>query len=81
MTGVSGVYWDFTSSTFFVPKFHHFSRMCSEGFSFCFGFARHCFCVRNRQQPLATVRDHCPMAVPPGSAATVVTFLKVSNVA
>ena len=75
---LSGVYWDFTSSTFLSRSLITFSRMGSEGFSFCFGFARHCFCVRNRQQPLATVRDHYAMAVPPGSAAAVVTFLKVS---
>ena len=55
-------------------------------------FARHCFCVRNRSQPFASVCK-CPqpfasdrrrgnMAVPMTSSAKEVTFnLEVSNVA
>jgi len=43
-------------------------------------FARRCFCVRNRRQPFATVRDEVAMAVPIGSVAKAVA-LEVSNVA
>ena len=44
-------------------------------------FARRCFCLRNRVQPLATVRDEVAMAVPIWGVLQKWSLLEVSNVA